>query len=86
MPSIKRYIVVPCGTDEEGKIKPAKLSPPPYGYHHIYKVYEDGSFWLDATVNHKIDEIRLMEIAKIIAGEIPIEIDHYFFLEEHLSR
>jgi len=75
---VKKFVVVPCKLDSEGHVVISAFSLPPYGYHHIYKVYKDDSFWLVATINSDIKEKELLAIAKIVACDKPIEINHEF--------
>lgn len=53
--NVKKLIVVMCWFDKNGKIiVDDRKSKTPYGYHHILKVYNDDSFWAEATIDCKI--------------------------------
>jgi hypothetical protein len=79
----KKVVVVFLEINKDGKI-PVKNWYPPYGYHHILKVYPDNSFYTVATVDSIIqDKEKIMEIAKMITecfnNEVKIEIDSDFY-------
>lgn len=49
--------------------------PPPYGYHHILKVYSNGIYQTVATIDCSTFHTQetVMEIAKIMAKSLGIE-------------
>jgi hypothetical protein len=75
---VKCYVIVPCKLDKDGKVAMSATSRAPYGYHHIYKVYDDKSFWLSATVDSSVGIGKLHDIARLIAGDLPVRIDAEF--------
>jgi|JI10StandDraft_1071094.scaffolds.fasta_scaffold1088145_2 hypothetical protein len=75
---VKKIVVIMCQLDENGKVI-SNSNPAPYGYHHIQKVYDDNSFWMIGTISSEIAEEKVSAIAKLIAGDLPVEIDADFY-------
>lgn len=79
-PKIKKFVIVLCGLDDKGRVIPARR--PPYGYHHIVKVYEDvEEGFPEVLVSGLVSEEDTMAIAKIIAKGIPVEVNERFYPE-----
>lgn len=78
VPSVVKYVLVPCRMDDKGKAE--ATGRPPYGYYHdILKVYADGSWCIVATVDVSEGGDKIAAVAQILAGELPVEIDREFY-------
>lgn len=78
---VKKYVVIFCEKDDKGKFItrnfPNRL---PYGYHHIVGVYSKDYYRLVATIYAGKNEAEVLIIAKVLAGDLPIEIESNFYL------
>jgi hypothetical protein len=74
-----KLVLVPC-KKENGRIV-SKNMIRPYGYHHIRRVYLDGSSWLVATIDARYsEEIALKIAAQLIPDDdTAIETDSDFY-------
>ncbi len=73
-----KYVVVPVALRADGKVD-MSLGRSPYGYHHILKVYKDGSFWLEATIFSDENLGKAEKIAQLLSGATKMEIDPLFY-------
>jgi len=67
----EKIIIYPAKVDKKGKIIADEFAQPPYGYHHVFGVYQDGSSWTIATVDVSIDPLRVAEAVKHFAENMP---------------
>ncbi len=81
-----RIVVIPCKLDKEGKVVISDNLERPYGKHHVLGVYNDSGYWDLAHIDSSIDEDKLREIVKIIAGDKPVEFDPEFYNKVHANR
>jgi len=76
---VVRYLVVPQRFDENGKYIVEVNDRMPLGYHHIFKIYRDASFFLVATLLAKMNDDKALAVTKVIAGDLPIVSDPHFY-------
>ena len=74
-----KIVVVLIKEDAQGKVEVGECSQPPHGYHHILGIYEDKGFWSLAHVWCNTSEAEVREIAKMLAGDLPVEVDIDFY-------
>lgn len=80
MKKVKEFVIVFCQTGSEGGyVVDHERTRPPYGYHHILRVYSDGSYWLVATVTSSVSHKTTRKIAKALASGLKVEVEADFY-------
>jgi hypothetical protein len=77
--NVLKYVLFPCRIGKDGKFVYTPNAMPS-GYHHILKVFKDGSYYPIATVTGNLGEDKALEVAKVLVGKkFPIEVDEKFY-------
>jgi len=74
--NFEKYVVIFCKKDDKGKFIINRL---PYGYHHIVGVCSKDVYQLVAMICAETSEADVSSIARILAGDLPLEADSDFY-------
>lgn len=78
---IEMIVLVPARI-VDGVLKPHPHDMPPYGYHHIVKVYQDRSDWVIATLDHTWSADTAVKVVEQleVPSHIPVVIDQDYYV------
>jgi hypothetical protein len=80
--NFEKYVVIFCKKDDKGKFITKNFpNRPPYGCHHIVGVYPKVFHRLVAMIYAETSEADVSSIARILAGDLPVEVDSDFYLK-----